>query len=358
MSEPTSEPTSEPISETAAALAPHLTPLLPMAAEVTVVHPLRERYWLHALLLLATILTTLTVGAGMQFNFQNNFAAYSADDHAAPFFPWQWVLHHPARLLLGIPFSSTLLLILLCHEMGHYLYCLRYRVWASLPYFIPFPSLAGTMGAFIRIRSAIRSRAALFDIGIAGPIAGFIPALAALFVGLSLSKPNAGFLVPPDIEFGHPFVFDAAQHVLAALSHTPLYLLPLHHVYLHPIAFAAWVGMVVTSLNLLPGGQLDGGHIIYAVFPRGHRWITLLTVAVLIPLGLQSVGWWIWAVILLATGRRHPPVPSWPGLDGKRRLLALLMVFVLLATLTPVPVVGMGAADLFPAIFARHQKSN
>src|SRR5258706_13264519 len=206
-SEPTSEATSKPIPETAPALAPNLTPLQPMAAEVTVVHPLRERYWLHAFLLFATILTTLTVGAGMQFNFQNNFAPYSADAHAAPFFPWQWVLHHPARLLLGIPFSSTLLLILLCHEMGHYLYCLRYRVWASLPYFIPFPSLAGTMGAFIRIRSAIRSRAALFDIGIPGPIAGFIPAVATLFVGLSLSKPNPPFPVPPDIEFGHPFIF-------------------------------------------------------------------------------------------------------------------------------------------------------
>jgi membrane-associated protease RseP (regulator of RpoE activity) len=242
--------------------------------------------------------------------------------------------------------------------MGHYLYCLRYRVWASLPYFIPFPSLAGTLGAFIRIRSAIRSRTALFDIGIAGPIAGFVPALCAVFVGLSLSKPRPSFVVPPDIEFGYPFIFDAAQHILAALADAPVHLLPLNRVYLHPIAFAAWVGMVVTSLNLLPGGQLDGGHIIYAVSPRGHRWITLLTVGALIPMGLQSVGWWVWAVVLLATGWQHPPVPSWPGLDGKRRLLALLMAFVLLAAITPVPVVGMGAADLFPGIFARPLKNN
>jgi membrane-associated protease RseP (regulator of RpoE activity) len=349
----------DPIPDTAHELAPNLTPLMPVAAEVTVVHPFRERYWLHALLLLATIFTTLTVGAGMQFNFQNNFAPYSADDQAAPFFPLQWVLHHPARLLLGIPFSATLLLILLCHEMGHYLYCRRYRIWASLPYFIPFPSLAGTMGAFIRIRSAIYSRTALFDIGIAGPIAGFIPALAALFVGLSLSKPNPSFLVPPDIAFGHPFIFREAQHILAALTHAPLHLLPLDRVYLHPVAFAAWVGMVVTSLNLLPGGQLDGGHIIYAVFPRGHRWITLLTAGALIPMGLQSVGWWIWAVVLLAIGWRHPPVPAWPGLDNKRKLLALGMVFVLLAAITPVPVLGMGAADLFPGVFGRlHLRHN
>ena len=353
MSELMSERMSDPIPETTSDLAPSLTPLLPVAAEVTVVHPVRERYWLHALLLLATVMTTLTVGAGMQFNFQNNFAAYSADDHAAPFFPWQWVLQHPARLLLGIPFSATLLLILLCHEMGHYLCCLRYRVWASLPYFIPFPSLAGTMGAFIRIRSAIRSRTALFDIGIAGPIAGFVPALSAVFLGLSLSKPRPSFVVPPDIEFGHPFIFNAAQHILAALTRAPVHLLSLDRVYLHPIAFAAWVGMVVTSLNLLPGGQLDGGHIIYAVFPRGHRWITLLTAGALIPMGLQWLGWWLWAIVLLTTGWQHPPVPPWPGLDRKRKMLALLMVLVLLAAITPVPINGLRAADAFHTLFAR-----
>jgi membrane-associated protease RseP (regulator of RpoE activity) len=343
----------EPVPETASEVAPRLTPLLPVAAEVTVVHPFRERYWLHALLLVATVFATLTAGAGMQFNFQNNFAPYSADDRAAPFFPLLWVIQNPARLLLGIPFSSTLLVILLCHEMGHYLYCRRYRIWASLPYFIPFPSLAGTMGAFIRIRSAIRSRTALFDIGIAGPIAGFVPAVAALFVGLGLSKPNPSFLVPPDIEFGHPSIFDAAHRILALLSRAPVHLLPLDHVYLHPIAFAAWVGMVVTSLNLLPGGQLDGGHIIYAVFPRGHRWITLLTVGVLIPMGLQSVGWWLWAAILLATGWQHPHVPHQPGLNAKRKLLALLMIFVLLASITPVPIHGFSAADVFPSIARR-----
>jgi membrane-associated protease RseP (regulator of RpoE activity) len=289
----------------------------------------------------------------MQFNFQNNFAPYSADDRAAPFFPLLWVIQNPARLLLGIPFSSTLLLILLCHEMGHYLYCRRYRIWASLPYFIPFPSLAGTMGAFIRIRSAIGSRTALFDIGIAGPIAGFVPAVAALFVGLGLSKPNPSFSVAPDIEFGHPFIFGAAQRILASFSHAPVHRLPFDRIYLHPVAFAAWVGMVVTSLNLLPGGQLDGGHIIYAVFPRGHRWITLFTVGVLMLMGLQSVGWWLWAAILLATGWQHPHVPHQPGLNAKRKLLALLMIFILLASITPVPIRGFSAADVFPGIARR-----
>ncbi len=331
---------SNRMPEPASDLAPGLTPLLPPAVEVAEVHPPRDRYWLHALLLLATIFTTLVVGAGMQFSFQNNLPPYSADDNAAiSFFPVEWVFHQPARLLLGIPFSATLLLILLCHEMGHYLYCRRYRVWATLPFFIPFPSLAGTMGAFIRIRSAIWSRTALFDIGIAGPIAGFFPALTALFVGLSLSKPApAALLIAPDIEFGHPLIFRAAQHILAALTRAPVHLLPLDRVYLHPVAVAAWVGMFATSLNLLPGGQLDGGHIVYAVFPRAHRFITVLTVGILIPLGFQFRGWWIWAALLLATGWQHPPVPRWPGLDARRRWLAFLAVLLFLLTVTPIPI--------------------
>ena len=313
-------------------LAPGLTPLLPVAAEVTVTHPLRDRYWLHALLLLATVFTTLVVGAGMQFSFQNNLAHYSADDNAVlSFFPVEWVIHQPARLLLGIPFSFTLLLILLCHEMGHYVYCRRYRVWATLPFFIPFPSLAGTMGAFIRIRGAIRSRAALFDIGIAGPIAGFGPAVAALFVGLHLSKPApASFLISPELEYGFPPVFRAAQNILSAVTHAPVHALPLEHVYLHPVAVAAWVGIFATSLNLLPGGQLDGGHIIYSVFPRAHRFVTVLTVGVLLPLGIHFRGWWIWAALLLATGWQHPPVPRWPSLTRGRRWLALLALVLFL----------------------------
>jgi hypothetical protein len=330
------------------------------AIEVVVTHPPSERYWLHALLFLATIFTTLVVGAGMQFSFKNNLAPYSVDANAAlAFFPIEWIARQPSRLALGIPFSGALLLILLCHEMGHYLYCRRYHVWASLPYFIPFLSLAGTMGAFIRIRSAIRSRAALFDIGIAGPIAGFIPAVGALFVGLTLSKTA----LPPspilqDIAFGHPLIFSVAHRILAWLTHAPVHSLPLERISLHPIAFAAWVGMVVTSLNLLPGGQLDGGHILYAVFPRGHRLVTVLTVMALIPMGFQSVGWWVWSLVLLATGWRHPEVPQWPGLDRKRWALALLAVVLLLVTITPVPIQGFGAKDVFPGIFARHSKGN
>ena len=132
-------------------------------------------------------MTTLTVGARLQYNFSQNLPILSESDDALPMFPVTWVIHHPSRLLLGLPFSLALMGILLAHEMGHYLYCRRYGVQATLPFFIPAPTLIGTLGAFIRIRSRIRSRDALFDIGIAGPLAGFVVALPVMFVGLLLS---------------------------------------------------------------------------------------------------------------------------------------------------------------------------
>ncbi len=212
--------------------------------------PRRQRYWLHAVLLLATIFTTLVVGSHFQYNFEQQRSALAdEDDSSFPLFPVDAIWHHPGRLLLGIPFSASLMLILLAHEMGHYLYARHYRVYATLPFFVPFPSLIGTLGAFIRIKSPIPSRAALFDIGIAGPIAGFIPACAALLVGISLSHRIA---VPAasEIQLGFPLAF----HLAARLLHIGVSLSALS---LHPIAAAAWVGMFATALNLLPGGQLE-----------------------------------------------------------------------------------------------------
>jgi len=152
--------------------------------EVYVVRPPKPRYALHALLFIATIFTTLVVGARMEFNFLHNLPVFSLNDDALPLFPVRWALAQHSRLLLGIPFASALMLILLAHEMGHYLCCRYYGVYATLPFFIPAPTLIGTLGAFIRIRSPIRSRTALFDIGIAGPIAGFLVALAVLVVAM------------------------------------------------------------------------------------------------------------------------------------------------------------------------------
>ena len=307
--------------------------------------PFKRRYWLHALLLLLTIFSTLVVGARLQYNFDHNLPAISLEDSI---FPWRWAVGNPSHLLLGIPFSATLLLILLAHEMGHFLYCVRYRVWATLPFFIPAPTLIGTFGAFIRIRSPIRSRAALFDIGIAGPIAGFVLAVVVLAFALGFSKPMAYSAADSDIQLGYPLIFYVVQGALALVmpagSHVHL---SLAHVYLHPTAVAAWVGMFATALNLLPGGQLDGGHIIYAVAPRVHRWVSRVTVVLLVLLTAFWLGWLLWGVLLMATGTRHPQVPPEPELDPQRRRLAVFALAMLALTFVPAPFGGAGLASLF-----------
>src|SRR5215472_17681585 len=176
--------------------------------------PPRPRYWLHALLLLATCFTTLVVGARLEFNFQNNLPAFRTGNEHLPFFPVEWALAHPSRLLLGIPFSAALLIILLSHEMGHYLLCRHYGVHATLPYFLPAPTLIGTLGAVIRIKAPIRSRAALFDIGVAGPIAGFVMAVAALALSILYSKPIVRGMGLSDLQLGFPPIFHMIQGVL------------------------------------------------------------------------------------------------------------------------------------------------
>ena len=306
--------------------------------------PFKRRYWLHALLLLLTMFTTLVVGARLQYNFDHNLPAFSLEDS---FFPWHWAVGNPSHLLLGIPFSATLLLILLAHEMGHFLYCVRYGVWATLPFFIPAPTLIGTFGAFIRIRSPIRSRAALFDIGIAGPIAGFVVAVVVLACGLILSKPLTHAAAESDLQFGYPLIFYLVQGAVSLLApaRSPLQL-GLPHVYLHPAAVAAWVGMFATALNLLPGGQLDGGHIVFSVAPRIHRWVSRVTVVLLILMIWHWYGWVLWSVLLMATGTRHPQVPPEPELDPQRRRLAVFALAMLALTFVPAPFGGAGLASL------------
>jgi membrane-associated protease RseP (regulator of RpoE activity) len=299
----------------------------------------RQRYWLHALLLLATCFTTLVTGARMQYNFAHNQPVFSLDDSAVPLFPISWMFTHPERLLLGLPFAGTLMLILLAHEMGHYLYCKRYGVWATLPFFIPAPTLIGTFGAFIRIRSPIRSRTALFDIGIAGPIAGFVVSLAVLLVSLGLSKPIPVGVPATVPELGLPLIFRLIHRLLAAQSagHGIVWE-PLDRVLLHPTTIAAWVGMFATSLNLLPGGQLDGGHIVFSIAPRAHKFVSRLTILILLPMAYYLwVGWFVWAILLWLSSFRHPQVAEWPKVSGSRAWLAFFALLMLALTLTPAP---------------------
>jgi membrane-associated protease RseP (regulator of RpoE activity) len=311
------------------------------AMPALVVRKPRGYLWLHILLLALTIFTTLVVGARMQFNFDHNLANFTAGDELMPFFPAEWIFAAPARLLLGIPFSFALLLILLAHEMGHYLLCRYYGVRATLPFFIPAPTLIGTLGAVIRIKSPIRSRAALFDIGIAGPIAGFVVAVLTLVVALALSKPAAVSMGPSDLELGYPLIF----HVVHSWLPNHIARIPLHGLALHPMAVAAWVGMFATALNLLPSGQLDGGHMVYALWPRAHRAVSWIVVLVLAYLGWHFAGWRLWAALVAAMNivswRQHQ-APDRPGIRGFRFVLALLGLAMLVLTFTVVPFRGEG----------------
>jgi len=302
----------------------------------------KQRYWLHGILLLATIITTLTVGSGMQRNFDQGLSPFAVADNDIPLVaPFKAVLQHPALLVLGIPFSASLMLILLAHEMGHYFYCVRYGVYATLPYFIPFPSLIGTMGAFIRIRSPIRSSPALFDIGIAGPIAGFVVACAVLAVSLGRSRgiPLGAAGTQDLVVIHYPLIFQLTHQVVTSLGLVHGFAtVPLDKAYLHPMAIAAWVGMFATSLNLLPGGQLDGGHIVFSIAPGLHRIVSRVTILILIPMAVYLwTGWLIWAILLEISSFRHPQVPEWPKISGGRSWLAAFGLIMLVLTLTPSP---------------------
>jgi hypothetical protein len=312
------------------------------------------RYWLHILLLLATCFTTLITGSRMEYNFQHGLPALSMNDESIPLFPVSWVVTHPARLLGGVPFMATLMLFFLAHEMGHYLYCRRYGVYATLPFFIPIPMPPiGTMGAVIIIRSRIRSRTALFDIGIAGPIAGFVVAVGALAISLLWSKPMLPTIGGPEYDLGYPLIFHAMHHALVwlGLAHGAM-ALPLSRVLLHPMAIAAWVGMLATSLNLLPGGQLDGGHIVFSISPPAHKIISQLTILVLLVMAYYLwTGWFLWAIILRVSGRRHPQVAEWPHVSGTRTWLAVFALVMLALTLTPAPLAHSAGREILPALF-------
>lgn len=328
------------MSEPTPPLSPALETERPQA--VWIITPPRERWWLYVLFFALTMFSTTVVGARMQFNFMQHQPVFSLNDDAVSLFPLGWVLEKRSNLLLGLPFSLTLMFILFAHEMGHYLYARHYRVYVTPPFFVPFPSLIGTLGAFIRIKSPIPSRAALFDIGIAGPIAGFIPACIALLAGLSLSRPITG---PPvsGLQLGFPLAFHLAARFLHGST-------PLSGLSLHPVAAAAWVGMFATALNLLPGGQLDGGHIIFSIAPGLHRWISIATVFALVPLGKYFwTGWLLWAVLLAITAR-HPPVPRHPEVAGRRRGIAALALLMLVLSFTPAPFTQSSGREVWPQV--------
>jgi membrane-associated protease RseP (regulator of RpoE activity) len=285
----------------------------------------RERYWLYSLLFALTLITTSMVGATMQMDFERNVPFEL--DHSLELMGFFW--SHPATLLQGLPYSLTLLLILLAHEFGHYVASLFHRVDSSLPYFLPSPVL-GTFGAFIRIRSPIFSRRALFDIGIAGPLAGFVFLVPALAVGIAFSKVIPGIAHQGTWHFGVP----ALQWLLESAIFPGV---ASRDIYLHPVARAAWVGMFATAMNLLPIGQLDGGHILYSFFPARHRQVSRAICLMMLPLGIFWNAWFVWAIILWWLGRRHPAIYDSTELGESRIKLGwlALVIFILCFTYQP-----------------------
>jgi len=285
---------------------------------------LKKRYWLHAALLLIALATTSFAGAAFAWAFSQNRPPLAED-----FIPG---LVLPFSLLQGLPYSITLLTILLAHELGHFLTCRYYGIDASLPYFIGVPTIIGTFGAFIRIRSAIPSRRQLFDVAVAGPLAGFAFIVPALGIGLAYSKIIPGVVNTGDVVFGTPLLIRALESLIFPG-------VPWTDICLHPVARAAWVGVLATALNLMPVGQLDGGHIVYALAARWHRPLTLSFIALLVPCGLLfSYTWLFWAVVLFLVARRHPMIyDNTPVGSGRTRLALLsLAIFVLSFSLTPI----------------------
>jgi membrane-associated protease RseP (regulator of RpoE activity) len=286
----------------------------------------QNRWWLHTLLFVATVLTTTTIGSFHYLSFIQDFGRVNP--------------HIALRALLtsGLWYSGTIIAILGAHEMGHYVACRVYHVDASLPYFLPLPlPPTGTLGAVIRIREQFPTRAVLFDIGVAGPIAGFVVLVPALFWGLAMSTLVAA-PEGPTAWLGEPLLFKLAARVMFGAIPAAQTL------NIHPMVFAAWFGMLATALNLLPFGQLDGGHITYALFGRKSSVISMITFSAVIGLVLfVSVSVWLvlaamMLIMLKVVGREHPPVRNeYEPLGSQRVAVALLALVILIVCFTPAP---------------------
>jgi len=274
---------------------------------------------LNIILFLATVMTTLAAGAiletgGLPMN--PLLVAYK-----------------------GFPFSFALMTILLSHELGHYIMSRRHNVDATLPYFIPAPNLIGTCGAVIKMRSSVPDRRALLDIGATGPIVGFIVSIPFLIIGLSISEIKFG---------GEGGMFFGTSLMLEFMTRLFFPSVPEGHaIYLHPVGLAGWLGLLVTMMNLLPMGSMDGGHISYALFGKRHYLISRVVVVALVATGVIGalrgmdglIIWGVWGVLNLLIGLRHPPPvnPDLP-LDGKRKLVAAIAGIILILTFVPMPI--------------------
>ena len=259
--------------------------------------PIKNNWWLFYSLLAGTLVTTILAG--------------------------------------GLLFSISLMLILGAHEFGHYWASKRNNVNATLPYFIPAPPIfiAGTFGAFIQIKQRIPNRRVLMEIGASGPIAGFIVALPALILGLQLStvSPLTGM---GGINFGSSIILNVCSKLILGVDPSSPYI----NIHLHPIAFAGWIGMMVTALNLMPVGQLDGGHIIFSFFPNKHSLIGKLFFVGLFPLGYFWPGWFFWALMIAFMGFKTAPLMEGSDELGQfHKALGVISAVIFFLTFIPIP---------------------
>jgi membrane-associated protease RseP (regulator of RpoE activity) len=288
--------------------------------------PVRPRYGLALFLFALTFFCTTTLGPLMLLETGLDIPWLSPANILR-------VWRSTELLRMGLAFSIPALTILFAHEMGHYLACRRYRIPCTLPYFLPVPINFGTFGAFIKITAPIQSKRQLFDVGVAGPIAGFVTLLPFLAYGIAKSEVVPASTAPGEtLVLGPSLAIDLAIRIFHGGMGDGTTL------NLHPVALAAWLGLFATALNLLPLGQLDGGHILYAATGRLQRRLALPLWLVLALLGFLWPGWWLWCVVVLLIGLYHPPVydESEP-LGAKRRLVAWVALLIFVLSFIPVP---------------------
>jgi len=259
------------------------------------------------------------------------------------FVPGMEAFTDPRIVRLSLVYAIVLIGILLGHEMGHYLTCRRYRIEATLPFFIPAPTLIGTLGAFIKIKSPITQRKQLFDIGVSGPLTGFVLSLPALVYGLSLSKLVPSVPREDTMVFGEPLLLKFMTDLMfrGAAADNDL--------FLHPVAFAGWVGILVTAFNLFPVGQLDGGHVSFALLGEKSRGLARALLVVFIIMGIFFwVGWIVWALVIILLGLKHPRViDSGERLSATRRLIGAGVGIVFILSFIPAPIKGYSLMELF-----------
>ncbi len=288
---------------------------------------IKKPYIINIGLFLLTFITTTGVGTFSYLSFVYYNKSLTSE------LIKQYLLK-PEHYLNGLYYSLPLLIILFAHEMGHYLMCKRYEIEATLPYFIPAPTIVGTFGAVIKIKEPFYSKKSLFDVGIAGPLLSFFLSIPVLMYGVSLSKTVAGPMPEGGFGLGEPIIFK----MIISLYFTKIP--PNADILIHPVAFAGWFGILVTAFNLLPIGQLDGGHILYAVSPKLHNIFAYIIIGFLVIAGfLFWPGWFLWAVLIIIFGTKHPPVfDSYEFIGEKRILLFVLIIIIFIISFTPNPI--------------------